>query len=115
MRMNRTEEVEKRPAPTPEGLARLAGWCYDHRRRVLAGWILVVVAIIGLSGAVGSAFQDNFTSGSSPSQRAQNLLAQRFPAQAGDTANVVLHTTGQVTDAANAAAINRLVSAVTPL
>ena len=31
------------------GLGRLAGWCYDHRRRVLLGWLLVVVAVIGLA------------------------------------------------------------------
>jgi RND superfamily putative drug exporter len=97
------------------GLGRLAGWCYDRRRLVLGGWILVVLAVIVLSGAVGSAFSNNFTSGSSPSQRAQNLLAQRFPAQAGDTADVVVHTSGSVKDPANAAAINRLVGALAPL
>jgi RND superfamily putative drug exporter len=78
-------------------------------------WILVVVAIIGFSSAVGSAFNNNFNSGSSPSQRAQDLLAQRFPAQAGDTADVVVHTAGQVKDPANAATIDRLVSALAPL
>ena len=31
------------------GLGRLAVWCYDHRRRVLAGWLLAVVAVIGLA------------------------------------------------------------------
>ena len=30
-------------------LGRLAGWCYDHRRWVLIGWIVIVVAVIGLS------------------------------------------------------------------
>ena len=115
----RTSEVndarmDSGPA-TQWGMARLAGWCYDRRRRVLATWILLVLVIIGLSSAVGSAFNDNFNSNSSPSQRAQNLLAQRFPAQAGDTADVVVHTTGQVKDPANAATINRLVTALTPL
>jgi RND superfamily putative drug exporter len=114
--MNGTSETQVvNNPPGPGGLARLAGWCYDHRRRVLAGWILVVLIVIVLSGAVGSAFSNNFNSGSSPSQRAQDLLAQRFPAQAGDTADVVIHTTGQVNDAANAANIDRLVGALTPL
>ena len=72
----------------------------------------MVLAVIALSGVVGSAFSNNFTSGNSPSQRAQNLLAQRFPAQAGDTADVVIHTTGQVNDPANAATIDRLVAAL---
>ena len=114
--MNGTnEEDDMNSPPTPGGLARLAGWCYDHRRRVLTGWILVVLVVIALSGAVGSAFSNNFNSGNSPSQRAQDLLAQRFPAQAGDTADVVIHTTGQVNDAANAGTINRLVGALVPL
>lgn len=101
--------------PTMGGLARLAEWCYDRRRFVLGGWILVVLGVIVLSGAVGSAFSDNFTSSSSPSQRAQNILAQRFPAQAGDTAYVVVHTSDKVTDHPNAATIGRMVSALRPL
>ena len=97
------------------GLGRLAGWCYDHRRSVVIGWIVIVVAVIGLSSAIGSAFSDNFASGNSASQRAQNLLAQRFPAQAGDSADVVIHTSGSVKDPANAATIDRLVAALRPL
>jgi RND superfamily putative drug exporter len=100
---------------TTGGLARLAEWCYDRRRIVLGGWILVVLTVIALSGTVGSAFMDNFNSGRSPSQRAQNLLAQRFPAQAGDTAYVAVHTSGQVTDPANTVTIGRMVSALRPL
>jgi len=34
-------------------LGRLAAWCYDHRRRVLLGWLLVV-AVIGLAQRAGS-------------------------------------------------------------
>ena len=45
------------------GLGRLAGWCYDHRRSVVIGWIVIVMAVIGLSRVVGSAFSDNFASG----------------------------------------------------
>ncbi len=112
--MDSTVSVDSRHG-APGGLARLAAWCYDHRRRVLVAWISVVVAIIGLSSAIGSDFKDNFTSSSSPSQRAQNLLAQRFPSEAGDTADVVVHTAGQVKDGANAATINRLVIALMAL
>jgi uncharacterized membrane protein YdfJ with MMPL/SSD domain len=42
------------------GLGRLAGWCYDHRRRVLAGWLLAVVAITGLAQWAGSRLGNNF-------------------------------------------------------
>lgn len=40
--------------PRANRLGRLAAWCYDHRRRVLVGWILAVVAIIGLAQWAGS-------------------------------------------------------------
>jgi hypothetical protein len=28
------------PRPAEHGPGRLAAWCYDHRRRVLASWLL---------------------------------------------------------------------------
>jgi hypothetical protein len=51
------------------GLGRLAAWCYDHRCRVLAGWLLAVVAIIRLAQWAGSRLDDNFALASSPSQQ----------------------------------------------
>ncbi len=65
------------------GLGRLTAWCYGHRPRVLLGWLLAVVAIIGLAQWAGSRLDNNFTLASSPSQQAQNLLASRFPSQKG--------------------------------
>jgi putative drug exporter of the RND superfamily len=97
------------------GLGRLAGWCYDHRRWVLVMWVVGAIAIIGLSSSLGSAFSNNFTGGNSAAQRAQNLLAARFPAQAGDTADVVIQTTEPLTDPSNSAQVARLVAALAPL
>ena len=97
------------------GLGRLAAWCYDHRRQVLAGWLLAVVAIIGLAQWAGSRLDNNFALGSSPSQQAQNLLASRFPAQEGDSADVVLRSADPLDNPANAATIGRLVRSLQPL
>ena len=102
-----------RPAET--GLGGLAAWCYDHRRRVLAGWLLAAVAIIGLAQWAGSRLDNNFALASSPSQQAQNLLASRFPSQEGDSADVVLRSPSPLDSPANAAAINRLVRSLQPL
>jgi hypothetical protein len=63
--------------PARNGLGRLAAWCYDHRRRVLLGWLLAVVAIIGLAQWAGSRLDNNFALASSPSQQAQNLGCHR--------------------------------------
>src|SRR5215831_7734694 len=99
----------------PSGLGRLAAWCYDHRRRVLVGWVLAVVAISGLAQWAGSRLDNDFTLGSSPSQQAQNLLASRFPAQKGDSADVVLRSSGPLDGPAGTAAIDRLVRSLRPL
>ena len=97
------------------GLGRLAAWCYDHRRRVLGIWMLAVVAVVGLGQAVGSRLDNNFALAGSPSQQAQALLASRFPAERGDTADVVLHSSTPLSGAANAATVGRLVAALRPL
>ena len=99
----------------PSGLGRFAGWCYDHRRRVLVVWALAVAAIIGLALWSGSRFDNNFALGSSPSQQAQNLLASRFPSQRGDSADVVLQAAGPLDSTANAATIDRLTRSLRPL
>ena len=96
-------------------LGRLAGWCFDHRRIVLATWLLAVAALIGTAVSLGSHFSDNYSSGSSPSQQAQNLLSSRFPAQAGATVDVVLHSPDPLTSGQNASSINALVAALRPL
>ncbi|HUJ66681.1 MAG TPA: hypothetical protein VLX59_14140, partial [Acidimicrobiales bacterium] len=97
------------------GLGRLAGWCYGHRRWVLLMWVAGAVVIIGFSSSIGSAFSNNFSGGNSAAQRAQNLLAARFPAQAGDTADVVIQGTEPLTNPQNAAEVARLVAALRPL
>jgi putative drug exporter of the RND superfamily len=97
------------------GLGRLATWCYDHRRRVLAGWVLAVVAVIGLAQWAGSRLDNNFALASSSSQQAQNLLASRFPSHKGDSADVVLSSPSPLDSPANTAAIDELVRSLRPL
>lgn len=108
--------IDANVARSPQnGLGRLAAWCYDHRRRVLAGWLLAVVAVIGLTQWAGSRLDNNFALVSSPSQQAQNLLASRFPSQKGDSAEVVLRSPAPLDSPANAATIDGLVRSLQPL
>ncbi len=60
---------------------------------MLLGWIAGVIAIIAVASTIGSRFENNF-GGVGQSQQAQNLLAQRFPTQAGDNAQVVFRSSG---------------------
>ena len=86
----------------------MAAWCYDHRRGVLLAWIGLLVVASFASGVVGSAYQDRFT-GNAESQHAEDLLQAKFPAFAGDSADVVVHTEGAVTSRANKATFTKLV------
>jgi putative drug exporter of the RND superfamily len=114
--MPRAPTDGRSPAPgagEPSGrLARVAGWCYDHRRRVLALWIGLLVVTGAVSGIVGGTYQDRFTGGNAESQRAENLLRAKFPAFAGDSADVVVRTDSPITSAANEAKLTSLVDQV---
>ncbi len=96
-------------------LARLAGWCYDHRRGVVAIWLIAVAALIGTAVSFGSSFSDNYASGALPYQQAQNLLTAGFPAKSGASVDVVLHSPRPLTGAATTQAIDNLVAALRPL
>jgi RND superfamily putative drug exporter len=77
-------------------LTRLARWCYRRRRTVVVVWIVGFVVMNVLGGVVGDAYSDNFSGGHSDSISAFDLLKERFPARAGDTADIVFTSTGGV-------------------
>ena len=77
-------------------LERLARWCYAHRRRVLILWILAFVGI-GVLGRVGAGpFSTDFNTPGSESERAHEMLAERFPERAGDSISVVYLADGGI-------------------
>jgi len=94
-----------RVRPEATRLGRLAGWCYDHRRRVLLAWVALLIGSTVIAQVVGTHFEDKFSAGDTPSQQAMNLLQARFPAMAGDTADVVFKTAQPVRAEANQARI----------
>ena len=95
-------------------LGRIGAWCYDHRRRVLAGWILAVLAIAAVAVVAGSRFENDF-GGVGQSQQVQDLLTHRFPAQAGDQAQVVFRSSGPVQAPGTATRISQALAAIRPL
>ena len=74
-------------------LKRIADVCYRRRWRVLIAWILVLVGINILGGALGEKYSESFDLPDTDSQQAFNLLEERFPARAGETAFVVFKAT----------------------
>jgi len=108
------------PSPRPSSggpgaPGRLAGWCYDHRRLVLGLWLVALVVASVVSGIVGSNYQDKLSGGASQAQKARDLLHERMPAQAGDSAQIVFRTTDPITEPANQAAIEETLSQVATL
>jgi putative drug exporter of the RND superfamily len=81
-------------------LRALAAWSFRHRRIVVVGWLLALVLMSGLSKAVGTAYSNTFDLPNTESTKAIELLQAAAPKQAGDTANIVIGTTGgtKVTD-----------------
>ena len=69
------------PAGWPAGATTDAGSCW------VCGSLLLVVAAVVVSAIVGSNYHDKFEGGNSESQQARNLLTERFPTQAGDSAH----------------------------
>jgi putative drug exporter of the RND superfamily len=97
-------------------LARLARWCASHRRLVVLAWIVAVTAAIAGSNAVGVAYTNDSSSGNTESQQATDTLQRAFPAQSGDSDQIVLHVErGAVTDPAVRSRVVPMLSEVSRL
>ena len=109
-----TSPSGQRPSRPAEesSLARIAGWCHDHRWTVLVVWLIALVGINVGAQAAGSNFSNNLTGGKQP---VQQILNQAFPNQAGSPAQVVITTPGPVTEASVQARTAQLVAALRPL
>ena len=70
-------------------LNRLARWSYRRRWITLGLWIAALVGFALLGSTVGGDYSQNFSLPGSDSQEAIDLLRDRFPEQAGDTAEIV--------------------------
>jgi RND superfamily putative drug exporter len=70
-------------------MRNLAAWCYDRRRAVLGIWLAAFVLAAALWGTAAGKYVNSFKLPGTESQRAYDLLKERFPQQAGDTASVV--------------------------
>jgi RND superfamily putative drug exporter len=70
-------------------MRRFASWTTGHRKTVILGWIVALIAIGMIASSVGSDFSEEFKLPSSDSQEAFDLLEHRFPQQSGVTAEIV--------------------------
>ncbi len=69
-----------------------------HPWRVLIGTLIVMVALGALFVQFGGRYADNFTLPGTESQQLIDLLDERFPASAGDSATIVIRAPAGVDD-----------------
>jgi len=67
---------------------------------MLGLWIVALVGFGFLSSTIGGEYSQNFSLPGSDSQEAYDLLKERFPQQAGETADIVFQAEGGVTEPA---------------
>jgi RND superfamily putative drug exporter len=82
-------------------VASFARWCYRHRVIVVVAWVIVLVSVVGIERAVGSAYSNNFSLPGTESTKALDLLQKALPRQSGDSDQIVWHVrSGSVNDPA---------------
>jgi RND superfamily putative drug exporter len=72
-------------------MLKLARWSTTHRKYVLLGWVVLLLAVNALAQSAGTHYSNNFTLPNSDAQRANDLLQKSFPIQAGDRDQIVFH------------------------
>jgi len=81
-------------------LETLARWSYRSRRLMVLLWVIALVAFIALGSAFGGDYKEDFSLPGAESQEALDLLKDKFPAFAGDTASIVFEAEEGVVDPA---------------
>jgi RND superfamily putative drug exporter len=83
-------------------LHRLGAFSVRHRWRVIAAWVILLVAVFGVALIVQRPADSNLTIPGTQSQEALDLLDSRFPGAGGAQAQVVFSTTGSAPITSNA-------------
>ena len=90
-------------------LKRLARTCYRRRWRVLAAWVVFLVAVSFVASAAGGVFRNEFSLSGSESTQAQTFLEDRgFAETAGDSGQIVYTSDQGVADPAVQPAMEQL-------
>src|ERR1700759_4545557 len=63
----------------------VASWCFRHKWLALLGWVVGLVALVGIHSAAGSSYTDNFRLPHTGSFDAIRLLQKANPRASGET------------------------------
>jgi len=88
-------------------LYRLGRWTFDHRWKTVGIWLVVLVGVFAAATAFKGETNDKFDVPGTESQRAQDLLHEKFPGAGGAAARVVFVAPAgeKLTDPDNKAAV----------
>ncbi|HVT00310.1 MAG TPA: MMPL family transporter [Solirubrobacterales bacterium] len=75
-------------------MRRFATWTTGHRKTVIFGWIVALIALGMLAGKKGADYSEEFKLPASDSTEAYELLEDNFPQQSGGTAQIVFKAEG---------------------
>src|SRR3954467_4479294 len=92
-------------------MTTLARWCFRHKFRVLAAWLVALFVIGGLNAGAGSGFTDSFSLPGTESTTALNLLTKNFNTESTDT-NQVVFAADDVNDPATKARIEQTLAKI---
>src|SRR5262245_56757721 len=91
-------------------LARLAEIAYRRRGRMVLGWIIAAVVIIGFGSAVAGEFNTNYDTPGSESKAASDLTKERFGGYSSQEIYVVWKDARGATSPEAAASVNRFLA-----
>src|SRR4051812_37323510 len=92
-------------------MTSLARWCFRHKFRVLAAWLVALFVIGGVNAGAGSGFTDSFSLPGTESTTALNLLTKNFNTESTDT-NQVVFAADDVNDPATKARIDQTLAKI---
>jgi RND superfamily putative drug exporter len=90
-------------------LYRLGNFAGRHPWRIVAVWFVAVVAAIMLNGSLGGQPDESFRLPGAESQRASDIIQERFPQETLYTSNVVFHSEDGLTSPETKAAVEQAV------
>jgi RND superfamily putative drug exporter len=97
-------------------MRRLARWCIVHRRLVIVGWLIALIALTGAKQSIGTDYRDTFDLSGTQSFDALNLLRASAPKAAGDTEQIVIAAkNGSVRDPAVRARVAPMLTRIAAL
>jgi putative drug exporter of the RND superfamily len=97
-------------------LGSLARWCFRHRWTVVAVWLVALIGFFAVGSSVGAAYTNTFSLSGTDSSKALDVLKANFPAQAGDSDQIVVQARqGTLRSAPAQAAVTSMLARVSRL